>query len=266
MKNIYLCTGKYAKNPYYVKYSDINLYSIEELCYYFVDKIYLLNDDLMCRELVEWIEKECGMEELARVLDDYLRKHLSLALFITTILEHTGIYDVNIISKVERFLKEQATLTPFEKEKKRADYYYQTGRFRQALIIYTELFERTGKQEATKRAVLCFNIASIYAMDFNYDRASLYYEESYRLLPNVQTRQAYILAKRLSMNDYEFGEFEREHEKWSDDIEEVEELIEQCREGWKTSKERQYMRQAVSERQQGELLRSLKEDYRRQTL
>ena len=32
MNNVCLCTGNYAKNPFYLKFSDISLYSIEELC------------------------------------------------------------------------------------------------------------------------------------------------------------------------------------------------------------------------------------------
>ena len=31
MNNVCLCVGNYAKTPYYVKISDISLYSIEEL-------------------------------------------------------------------------------------------------------------------------------------------------------------------------------------------------------------------------------------------
>ena len=30
--------GNYAKKPFYINLSDIYLYSIEELCYYFIDK------------------------------------------------------------------------------------------------------------------------------------------------------------------------------------------------------------------------------------
>ena len=56
MNNVCLCVGNYAKTPYYVKISDISLYSIEELCYYFMDKVYLLDDSIVSAELVRWVK------------------------------------------------------------------------------------------------------------------------------------------------------------------------------------------------------------------
>ena len=110
MNNVYLCVGNYAKKPFYVNFSDISLYSIEELCYYFIDRIYLLDYDMMNQQLVDWIRTECGMTKLADELDVYVRKHVSVAAFVTTILESTGLYDENTIRKVDRVLKEQADL------------------------------------------------------------------------------------------------------------------------------------------------------------
>lgn len=263
--NIYLCVGESARVPYYLEFADFYLYSIEELCFFFIDKIHLLSDDLVCSELVTWIREECCLEELAEELDTYVRKQMSLAAFVSTILERTHMYDSEVVKKVELFLKEQAMLTPYEKEKKRADYFYQTGRFRQALLLYSSLLENTNKEDVTDRAILNYNIASIYAMDFDYDNAASFYRESYELLPNVQTRQAYILAKRLCMNDFEFGEFKRENLKWKEDIEEVIEMIEQCEAGWQESREKEILQIAISNRRTGELIRSLKQDYRRQT-
>ena len=46
MNNVCLCTGNYAKNPFYLKFSDISLYSIEELCYYFMERVHLLDDSV----------------------------------------------------------------------------------------------------------------------------------------------------------------------------------------------------------------------------
>ena len=136
MNNVYLCVGNYAKKPFYVNFSDISLYSIEELCYYFIDRIYLLDYDMMNQQLVDWIRTECGMTKLADELDVYVRKHVSVAAFVTTILESTGLYDENTIRKVDRVLKEQADLSPYERLKHRAEYLYRSGRFRQALDLH----------------------------------------------------------------------------------------------------------------------------------
>ena len=270
MNNVHLCIGNYAKKPFYVNLSDIYLYSMEELCYYFIDKIYFFDYTIVGQELVDWIRNECGMQELADELDVYVRKHVSAVAFVTTILEKTGIYDENIIKKVDRILKEQADLSPFERLKKRAEYFYQGGKFRQALLIYTDLLARTPKQEIETRAMLLYNVASIYAMNFEFALAAESYYESYRLVETRQTRQAYILANRKAMTDFAYGNFMREHAGWQEDFQEVEASMQQAVTAWHASKQKlcleEWKKDISSHHKNGELIQSIKEDYRRQTM
>lgn len=270
MNNVYLCMGNYAKKPFYVNLSDIYLYSVEELCYYFIDKIFFFDYDMINQELVDWIRIECGMQDLADELDVYIRKHVSAAAFVTTILEKTAIYDESIIRKVDRILKEQAELSQFERLKKRAEYFYQTGKFRQALLIYSELMTQTSKQDTDVRAMLFYNIASVYAMNFEFVLAAEYYFESYRLKETKQTRQAYILANRKAMTDFAYGSFKREHAGWQEDFEEVEQSILETEENWLESKQKillEEWKEKISYYQEnGDLIQRLKEDYRRQTM
>ena len=114
MNNVCLCTGNYAKNPFYLKFSDISLYSIEELCYYFMERVHLLDDSVVSAELVNWIRHECGLTELADELEGYVRKHVSVAAFVSTVFERTGMYDSSTIRQVDRILKEQSSLTTIE--------------------------------------------------------------------------------------------------------------------------------------------------------
>ena len=84
MNNVCLCIGNYAKNPFYIKISDISLYSVEELCYYFMERVHLLDDSIVSADLVNWIRRECGLTELADELDVYVRKRVSVAAFVST--------------------------------------------------------------------------------------------------------------------------------------------------------------------------------------
>lgn len=45
MGKFILCSGKRAKEPYYVNVTDTVLYTIEELCYFLYQNIYLVADD-----------------------------------------------------------------------------------------------------------------------------------------------------------------------------------------------------------------------------
>lgn len=265
MNNVYLCVGNYANSPFYLEISDIYVYSMEELCYYLIDKIHLIDSDLVNHRLTEWIRTECGLKELADELDIFLRKRLSLAAFVTTILEKTEIYDEQIIRRVDRILKEQAVLTPFERKKKRAEHYFATGRFAQAGRIYQELLLQCGEDERLK-AILYHNLASVCAMDFAYGQAANYYLEAYRLSGERQIRQAYIQAKRMELTDYDYGEFMRENSDWEEDFVTVAKLWETTDSDWCTSGEMGILAKWKDRGSEPKIMKALKDDYRRQTV
>ncbi len=275
MNNVCLCVGKYAQKPYYVKFLDISLYSIEELCYYFLERVHLLDDSVVSAELVTWIRNECGLGALADELDVFVRKHVSVSAFVTTILERTGMYDSGTVKRVERILKDQSSLTTIQRYKKRAEYLYQQGRFRQALAIYSELLDHLEATDETGRALMYYNMASIYAMDFAYEEAAGLYYRSYTIKPDAQTRLAYILAKKMSLSDYAFGSFQRENPEWEQDFLRAQELVLATQDKWEGSRERQLvaeigqLRDSVDRegyhKRMGELIKQLKKDYRRQT-
>ena len=276
MNNVCLCIGNYAKNPFYLKFSDISLYSIEELCYYFMERVHLLDDSVVSAELVNWIRHECGLTELADELEGYVRKHVSVAAFVSTVFERTGMYDSSTIRQVDRILKEQSSLTTIERYKKRAEYLYQQGRFRQALSIYRELVEYIPSRDSAGRALLYYNMASVYAMDFAYKQAADLYYEAYLLHPDRQTRYAYILANKKALTDYAYGAFKRENPNWEEDFLKVEQLCAQADERWLASRERQLVTELARLREEGQLeaysqqsqglIRQLKKDYKRQTM
>lgn len=275
MNNVCLCVGNYATNPFYIKLSDISIYSVEELCYYFMDKAYIIDDSIVCDELVDWIRNECGLVELADELADYPRKHASVAAFVSVIYEYTGMYDENTRLRIDQILKGNADLTPVEKYQKRAQYLYEQGRFREALMIYRELIDYVPSRDTAEKAKLYYNMASIYAMDFAYSIAAEYYYESYLLKPDRQTRRSYILANMLAMTDYAYGAFKRENPEWEQDFEDVEKMYFDTLDKWQTSNEKQYLEELGKLKDNGDmetytakaknLISKLKKDYKRQT-
>lgn len=275
MNNVCLCVGNYAQNPFYVKILDISLYSMEELCYYFLERVHMLDDSVVSADLVRWIRNECGLGELADELDVYVRKQMSVSAFVTTILDKTGIYDANTVRRVEHTLKEQSSLTAAQRYKKRAEYLYQQGRFRQALSIYSELAERIPLADTAERALMYYNMASIYAMDFAFEEAAEFYYRSYLIKQDDQTRVAYILAKKMALSDYAFGSFQRENPEWEQDFSRADALFFAAQDKWEQSKEKELVAELLElkssvhrenyQKHMGILLEQLKRDYRRQT-
>ena len=68
MSGYILCQLKRADMPYYIENISTNIYSMEELCYYFYHNIYLLDETILNEHLCDWLRKELGLEKLYKRL------------------------------------------------------------------------------------------------------------------------------------------------------------------------------------------------------
>lgn len=73
-------TSGIALNPYYIEDLSISVYSLEELSYCIYQNAYLAGPDLMNIELVEWINDELHLKDLAETLRTLLKENVTLSL------------------------------------------------------------------------------------------------------------------------------------------------------------------------------------------
>ena len=90
MGELLLCNEAIAAMPYYIEGVSINVYSIEELNYYIINNIYLLDDDFMSLELCTWIENHAHLPKLAMHLRTIISTNGRLSAFVTELLEYSG--------------------------------------------------------------------------------------------------------------------------------------------------------------------------------
>ena len=60
MGSCILCRTKRAEKPFYIENIGVNIYSIEELCYFFHHNIYLIDGTLINEELIESLKEKEG--------------------------------------------------------------------------------------------------------------------------------------------------------------------------------------------------------------
>ena len=64
MSRIIMETGRRADTPFFLEKIYVNLYSVEELCYILVRDAELLDQEIMSRELIKWLDEQCGLISL----------------------------------------------------------------------------------------------------------------------------------------------------------------------------------------------------------
>ncbi|MDE6739950.1 MAG: hypothetical protein K2K07_12750, partial [Lachnospiraceae bacterium] len=99
----------------------VNLYSVEELCYLFVEKAELLDRDVMRRDLIQWLDEQCGLSQLAHTLYSLMNQNGSVSAFAGTILEYVGLYPAEVIEQTEQTIRSNEGLNPYERGKAKAD-------------------------------------------------------------------------------------------------------------------------------------------------
>ena len=78
MSGYILCQTKKAQHPYFIENISMNIYSIEELCYYLYHNLYLADHTVFNEELCNWLRDELELVHLAAKLKQNLERNVSV--------------------------------------------------------------------------------------------------------------------------------------------------------------------------------------------
>ncbi len=105
MGSIILCRNIKAKHPYEISRIHKKLYTIEEVCYYLIHNIYLIDSTIMNEQFCGWLGEELELEELEYLLKDALLEHCSREQFISIILSSSNMFTINELNYMEETLE-----------------------------------------------------------------------------------------------------------------------------------------------------------------
>lgn len=200
MGELILCSRPLAKFPYHLENVGINIYSLEELCYYIEKNMYLLDESFLDEELCVWIGQELEFPELGERLAAICDRDGTVAEFAECILRETGYFDAVKTGKVVMGLREMAYKSKAERGKLRADRYAAGGRLRYAVYEYRRLLaEWDGENE-----ILCgdiwHNLGCACARMFLFEEAADCYAKAYGKNRNPQSLQECLYARACAGN------------------------------------------------------------------
>lgn len=204
MSRVILGTGTYADSPYHMVKFYINIYSVEELCYVLVEKAELLDQDIMQRDLVGWLDEQCGLEQLAHTLYSLLNQNGSTVAFVGTILEYVNLYPEEVIARTEQIVRDNEGLNPYERGKAKADYMLQNSKLFTALRQYHSLLDRIPETENLLRARILHNMGVAYAKLFMFRQAAEWFLQAYETDADMESLELYLAALRMHYDDKDY--------------------------------------------------------------
>ena len=204
INRLYVCTGEVAKVPFYFDKVYANIYTAEELCFVIYENAYLIDRDILNRDLVNWIDTELKLHDLARNLFSLINQNALASSFVGTILEYVGFYSKDEIDKVENILKMNATMSVFEKWKAKADFLFESKRYLLAIKEYERVLENINDDEYELQSKVYNNMGVTYMELYLYDSAIECFKKAYSINNDETAYKHYLAAKRIKLSEDEY--------------------------------------------------------------
>ncbi len=247
MGSLILCHSRRARQPYEILRAHVRIYTLEELCYYLCNNLYLIDYTLMNRALCDWLDEELGLTDLADELKEKLSMTCSEEQFVLTILNRSHIYGESELAKMEATLEHLKNQRDVEKQKYKADSLMNSGAYADAALVYQSMLNDTWDESVDRqfygRVYAC--LGSAFGRLFLYQDAAEAYQKAYDICDDEDMARAYLycLKKTLPKAEYDqvikgnglFENLERDLKKEIRDAKRSEDLdlTDQDLEAWK---------------------------------
>ena len=202
MGSLILCHDQHAAHPYEITRIHCKIFTMEELCYYLCNNLYLIDYTIMNEQLCGWLEEDIGKRELADQLRDVIRMRGSVEKFVLTILKSSGIYKEAEMIRIQNVLERLKNQKDIERQKYKGDNLLESGEVEEAILVYQAILNE-GEDENTDPKFYA-SLGSAYGRMFLYQQAARMYDRAYQICEDPKLLKPYLYAsyKYMSMEEY----------------------------------------------------------------
>lgn len=245
MGKLIQCSSKIAKNPYYFKLTDTNVYSIEEICYYIRQNIYLMQKSLFDQDFAVWLRDELEMPETAGKMEKMLAGENDIKDIIVTLCCSCDYYDEKEINNIIKIIDDTRNLPTRKKQKIKADNYLRCGCYEKAVEEYERVLKSDDMLQASiqEYGSIYHNMGVVYAYLGDLVRAAEAFSQAYEKNKNPESLKQYIFALLLDGRyvkydtvSQQFGIPQEECEKIKEEFDRIYEEAESVKEVGKIAK------------------------------
>ena len=202
---MYMCIGTLSTTPYFLSGLGVNIYSMDELCYYLCVNAYILDNDLIDARLCDYMRDNLGMPELAAKIRRMIKEGKTLGEMVTTILIDTKYCTDDEIAKIKQILVDNASLSFAAKRKVRGDNLLCANKYPRAIEEYQYVLSVLNKEEEPELySSILHNVGCAYSRMFLLDKAAYYFKQAYDLDGTRESLVMYLVCLRLSAKKEEY--------------------------------------------------------------
>ena len=206
MESLILCHHKHAVHSYDITRIHRKIYTIEELCYYLCNNLYLIDYTIMNEQLCRWLEEELDLKELADRLRDVLRLRGSIEKFVLLILSDSHIYNETEMIRIQNVLERLKNQKDIERQKYKGDNLLESGEWEEAILVYQSILNQEKDESVDDKFYghIYANMGAAYGKLFLYQESARMYDRAFLICGDVSMLEPYLYAsyKYMSMEEY----------------------------------------------------------------
>lgn len=214
MGKLIQCSSRIAKNPYCFPMTKTKVYSIEEVCYYIRNNIYMMQEEIFDLDFADWLRVELGMEETAGKLEAMRKDHNNLKDIVVTLCCSCDYYTEEEIDQLIAIMDETQNLSMWGRRKIKADNFLKCGSLEKAKREYERILKcddmlRVSQEE---QGTVLHSLGVVCAGMGEFNLAAVNFQKAYEKNHQMESMQSYLYALRLGNLDEEYDKAVRELE------------------------------------------------------
>lgn len=142
MSGYILCQVKKAEKPFFIENISTNIYSIEELCYYLYNNLYLIDSSLINQKLCTWIEEELELPKLAAKLRPYIGRDAGLEEVLYPVFKEINYLAYEELRSLNARIETRNAEAEEIREKRKGDALMENRMYVNAIRVYQKLIEK----------------------------------------------------------------------------------------------------------------------------
>ena len=212
MSGYILCQVKKAEKPFYIENISTNIYSIEELCYYLYNNLYLIDSSLINRKLCTWLEDELELPKLAAKLRPYIGKDAGLEEILYPVFKEINYLAYEELKSLNGRIETRNSESEDIREKRKGDALMENRMYVGAIRVYQKLIDKGDTAEFTDemRERIFHNQGCAYSYLFQMDKALDCFWNAWQERKSEEALKVYLLAYRSVHSQEDFEKTEDE--------------------------------------------------------
>ena len=167
-----LCRVRAAEHPFFIESTAVNVWTIEELCYFMYRNPELIDGTLAGLPLTRWVAEELALPKTALSMEQALKTDAGIAAFALPLFQASGYLTEGEIRAFCQAVETLVTRPVPERLRRRADALVRNRRYGKAEEVYLQASEACGSRDNALKAGIWHNSGVAAMQMLEYEKAT----------------------------------------------------------------------------------------------